>query len=93
MAGWCAIVLFCAGAALRRYSVGIRDANVLDMFRSPVWTPPLDIVDTLVLMAVACLLVAVVALTPAPTVDADGDRGLDSTDRRRRKPRSRSRAL
>jgi hypothetical protein len=64
-------VLSCAGAALRRYSVGVRDANVFDMFRSPVWTPPLGIVATLLLMAVACSFVAVVALTPVVNVRRD----------------------
>jgi hypothetical protein len=60
---WCAVVLICAASALRRYSVGVSNENVLDMFRSPVWAPPLGIVPTLLLMALACTSVAVVALT------------------------------
>jgi hypothetical protein len=68
---WCTVVLICAGAALRRYSVGVRGDNVLDMFRSPVWTPPLGIVAMLLLMAVACSLVAVVTLTTG--VDGPSD--------------------
>lgn len=62
--GWALLLGWSAWGALRRYVVGIRPDNVLDMFVEPQWTPLLGLWPSLILLLAAPLLVAVVATTP-----------------------------
>jgi len=58
---------FLAGfTALRRYSVGMIDDNFLEMFYFPLWSPPLGIRPTLILLAFLLITasVAVARLEP-----------------------------
>lgn len=58
--GWAVIMGWSAWGALRRYSVGIRSDNVIDMFGNPTWTPLLGLWPTLILVMVAPFCVAMV---------------------------------
>lgn len=59
---WCGAVVGSGLAALRRYSVGVIGDNALDMFSSPVWSPPLGMTWSIVLLIVAALCIGVVVM-------------------------------
>jgi hypothetical protein len=61
---WTILMIWCGATALRRYSVGIRPGNQLEMFTHPVWTPKIGILHSLVLLAVASSVVALVSVRP-----------------------------
>lgn len=60
---WCATVAGSGLAALRRYSVGVIGDNALAMFRDPVWSPPLGIALSIVLLIVATSFVGIVVMS------------------------------
>lgn len=49
---WSGVIVGSGLAALRRYSVGVIGDNALDMFSHPVWSPPLGIFWSIVLLSV-----------------------------------------
>ena len=53
------ICFFLSGlVALRRYSVGVRQFNFLDMFSDPVWQPPVGVTGSLIALALALLVIS-----------------------------------
>lgn len=69
---WCGAVVGSGLAALRRYSVGIVGDNALDMFSSPVWSPPLGITRSIVLLIIAASGVGAVVMS----AERQNDNGL-----------------
>ena len=51
--GWTVAVFATAVNVLRRYSVGIKPQNFLEMFSNPVWQPPLGVLGTVLALAAA----------------------------------------
>jgi hypothetical protein len=62
---WAILMIWCGAAALRRYSVGIKPGNQLEMFTNPVWAPKIGIAASLVLLAVAASAVAFFSVQPS----------------------------
>lgn len=60
---WCTVVVGSGLAALRRYSVGVDGDNALDMFTHPVWSPPLGINWSIVLLIIATSCVGIAVMS------------------------------
>ncbi|MEI8024034.1 MAG: hypothetical protein WCH63_07590, partial [Actinomycetota bacterium] len=61
---WTILMIWCGATALRRYSVGIKQGNQLEMFTNAVWRPKIGILPSLVLLAIAASAVALVSVRP-----------------------------
>lgn len=60
---WSGAFVGCGLAALRRYSVGVIGDNALDMFSHPIWSPPVGITWSIVLLIVATMCVGLVVMS------------------------------
>lgn len=60
---WCGTVVGSGMAALRRYSVGVAGDNALDMFIHPVWSPPVGIAWSIVLLTASICGVGIVVMS------------------------------
>ena len=60
---WCFTAIGSGLAALRRYSVGVVGDNALDMFTDPVWSPPLGMIWSIMLLIVVTCCAGLVVMS------------------------------